>query len=239
MDALVQTVLVAAYWKGSWACELCAKDDDAETKMWQEKFAAYLAQTGGDFAKVTSCTIVMTVSDPTMYPSEANADITVDCGKGINMNTLGFAKGTFLARVLQRSFAKVHGVIPSDDFTLTQVSYGEVPKTLAAQVADEDEPSLERRRRPPPPSLTGSMICRMCGDGTWDLETPRVNGAAKMAWQAELVAELRKSSFAVFRKVTQCTIKVLPSGSKVTADEDADFTAFQAPSGLRGGTANE
>jgi hypothetical protein len=237
----VRTVLDAAYWKGSWACELCAKDDDAETKMWQEKFAAYLAQAGGDFAKVTSCTIVMTVGDPTTYPSATNADITVDCGKGINMNTLGFAKGTFLARVLQRSFAKVHGIIPSDDFTLTQVSYGQVPKTLAAQVADEDEPSLERRR-PPPPSLSGSMICRMCGDGTWSV-APRVSGASKMAWQAELVAELRKSSFPVFRKVTQCTIKVLPSGSKVatdaTTEDDEEIAPLQAPSGLRGGCAIE
>jgi hypothetical protein len=60
-----------------------------------------------------------------------------------------------------------------------------------------------------------------------------------MAWQAELVAELRKSSFPVFRKVTQCTIKVLPSGSKLATEEDAEIALLQAPSGLRGGCAIE
>jgi hypothetical protein len=160
----------------------------------------------------------MTVSSPTSDPSAPNAEIKVDCGKAINMNKLGVAGGTFLARALQRSFAKVQG---SDDFSLTGVAYRAATKTgtSSALALNADESNL-KRRRPPPPSLSGSMICRMCGDGTWSV-APGVKGAQETLWGTELTAALRMSQFAPFREVTKCLIKVVPFGSKDIDVEEA------------------
>jgi hypothetical protein len=204
------------FWKGSWGCDLCTKDDDFEIKQWQVAFTAALARSAS-FRNVKSCVIAMTVSSPTSDPSAPNAEIKVDCGKGINMNKLGVAGGTFLARALQRSFAKVQG---SDDFSLTGVAFRAAATktgTSSALALNADEANLERRR-PPPPSLSGSMGCRMCGDGTWSI-APGVKGAKEILWGTELVAALRMSQFAPFREVTKCLITVVPFGSK---DIDVD-----------------
>jgi hypothetical protein len=184
-------------------------------------FTAALARSAS-FRNVKSCVIAMTVTSPTTSdPSAPNAEIKVDCGKAINMNKLGVAGGTFLARALQRSFAKVQG---TDDFSLTRVAYragAAAPTKTTSSALSADEINL-KRRRPPPPSLSGSMGCRMCGDGTWRRVAALRNGSQDMTlWDTALVAALRTSPFAPFREVTKCFIKVVPFGSKDIDVEEA------------------
>jgi hypothetical protein len=237
--------LVKGFWTGNWGCDLCTKDSSAETKLWGQAFAASLLASGDEaFRSIKSCTIEMEVAsrrdDDGVTP---NVDIHVHCGKNLDINSLSVAQGTYryLAHAVQRSYGKAHDVI--DDSSLDYVIYSATAAFAdIAASSSVAEMSLTRRRR-----RSYSMLGFIIGDCSRERPCPNddlmygavaaiqgfLGSAALVAWQNELVAALRESNFSTFRKVTKCTIKMLPV-KVVEIENTANETG-----GVRGGCALE
>ena len=208
----------------TWDCavEACPDlDDDAETVAWENEFVAGLIMSSvASFAKVKTCDIDMEPAS-TDVTIEPNIDVGVKCNKKGVLDQLSVAEGTFIGKIIQESYAKVHG---SDNYELDKIFFHKKANKGLSSVkssSSTDNGSSNNLRATCDPLRrasycwyryehrnyywSGTGRCTLCAANMMTQELTD-NDSIVAAWEAELVAKLNQGPFTKFHGVTECEI---------------------------------
>ena len=234
----------------TWDCadEACPDEDDvAETVAWENEFVAGLIMSSvASFGKVKTCAIDLEPAS-TDVTNEPNVDVGVKCNKKGVLDHLSVAEGTFLGKVLQESYAKVHD---SDDFVLDKVFFHKKTKKGLSNVkssspdssssSSSDTGSSSNLRVTCDPLRrasfcwyryeyrnyywSGATRCTRCAANMMQQQLISLTDSIAAAWEAELVAKLNQGPFIKFHGVTECEIGMEPHNlqESLTVEESAD-----------------